>query len=63
MATVIGAWTPFYGIGAILSHWACGMLRDATGTYTMAFGTNAVLAAAGFCLMIFLTRERSRFTT
>jgi sugar phosphate permease len=58
MATVIGAWTPFYGIGAILSHWVCGMLRDVTGTYSMAFGTNALMAAAGFCLMILFKGEK-----
>jgi MFS family permease len=28
MGTVIGAWTPLYGCGAILTHWSTGMLRD-----------------------------------
>jgi len=33
MATVIGVWTPFYVVGAILAHWMTGMLRDGTGVY------------------------------
>ena len=47
MGTVIGAWTPFYGLGAILVHWVSGMLRDSTGTYEYAFVINAVMAALG----------------
>ena len=37
MGTVIGAWTPFYGIGVILVHWVTGILRDRTGIYDDAF--------------------------
>ena len=37
MGTVIGAWTPLYGCGAILTHWSTGMLRDVTGIYNYAF--------------------------
>ena len=37
MGTVIGAWTPFYGLGAIAVHWVSGFLRDSTGRYTEAF--------------------------
>jgi MFS family permease len=37
MGTVIGAWTPLYGCGAILTHWSTGMLRDMTGLYNYAF--------------------------
>ncbi|UCE51014.1 MAG: MFS transporter [Desulfobacterales bacterium] len=37
MATVIGAWTPFYGAGAILTHWISGILRDKTGIYNQSF--------------------------
>ncbi len=33
MGTVIGAWTPFYGLGAISVHWVSGILRDTTGSY------------------------------
>ncbi len=37
MGTVIGAWTPFYGSGAIATHWISGVLRDRTGVYDHAF--------------------------
>jgi hypothetical protein len=37
MGTVIGAWTPFYGVGAVLVHWVTGILRDRTGIYDYPF--------------------------
>jgi MFS family permease len=54
MATVIGAWTPFYGLGAILTHWITGMLRDATGVYHHAFFINMLMAAVAIVLMCFV---------
>ena len=54
MGTVIGAWTPFYGIGAIMSHWVTGLLRDSTGVYDIAFLTNGVMALAGLVLILFV---------
>jgi sugar phosphate permease len=51
MGTVIGAWTPFYGLGAVLVHWVCGVLRDRTGTYDDAFALNIVMAGLGVLLM------------
>jgi sugar phosphate permease len=54
MGTVIGAWTPFYGIGAIVSHWVTGLLRDSTGVYDIAFLTNGVTALAGLVLILFV---------
>jgi len=59
MGTVIGAWTPFYGIGAIISHWVTGMLRDSTGVYTLAFLTNGVMALAGLALILFVKKNPS----
>jgi sugar phosphate permease len=50
MGTVIGAWTPFYGLGAILAHWAGGMIRDTTGSYSGAFTINMIMAGLGFLL-------------
>ena len=47
MGTVIGAWTPFYGLGAILVHWVSGMIRDTTGSYDYAFMINVMMAALG----------------
>jgi sugar phosphate permease len=57
MATVIGAWTPFYGLGAILTHWITGMLRDATGVYHHAFFINMLMAAVGMVLMCFVRKK------
>lgn len=51
MGTVIGAWTPFYGLGAILSHWVIGLLRDRMGVYDQAFIINAVMAGIAMALM------------
>ncbi|MBN2125848.1 MAG: MFS transporter [Deltaproteobacteria bacterium] len=55
MGTVIGSWTPFYGLGAVLSHWVTGMLRDATGQYDRAFLINALLATLG---LVFISLVR-----
>ncbi|HOD36321.1 MAG TPA: MFS transporter [Syntrophales bacterium] len=54
MGTVIGAWTPFYGLGAILSHWIGGMLRDAQESYGPAFALDALAAflAVGFFFFV-----------
>jgi MFS family permease len=51
MGTVIGAWTPFYGFGAILVHWVSGGLRDASGTYDHAFLINVLTAVLAVVLM------------
>lgn len=58
MGTVIGAWTPFYGGGAILVHWVSGMLRDATGVYDHVFIINTVMAALGIAF-IFMVNQRT----
>jgi sugar phosphate permease len=57
MATVIGAWTPFYGMGAILTHWMTGMLRDATGVYQHAFVINMLMAVAAIVFMCFVRKR------
>jgi ACS family D-galactonate transporter-like MFS transporter len=57
MATVIGAWTPFYGLGAILTHWTTGILRDATGVYHHAFFINLVMAVIAMVLMGFVRNK------
>ena len=51
IATVVGAWTPFYGCGAVLTHWISGILRDATGVYNQAFIISAIMAFVGLLLM------------
>jgi sugar phosphate permease len=57
MGTVIGIWTPFYGIGAICVHWVSGVLRDSTGTYDAAFLINVVMAAISVLLMSLVTQK------
>jgi sugar phosphate permease len=57
MGTVIGAWTPFYGLGAILTHWVTGLLRDATGVYNHAFMINVVMSGLAIGL-ISLVRKK-----
>ena len=51
MGTAIGAWTPFYGAGAILTHWITGLLRDATGVYDHAFIINVVMGVLAIVLI------------
>ncbi len=51
MGTVIGAWTPFYGMGAILTHWITGILRDSTGIYNHTFIISILMALIGIILM------------
>lgn len=51
MGTIIGAWTPFYGVGAILTHWITGALRDSTGIYNHSFMISVLMASAGIFLM------------
>jgi MFS family permease len=60
IGTVIGAWTPFYGLGAMASHWLGGMLRDTAGRYDEAFALDALLALAAFALFLAVGRSRPR---
>ena len=59
MGTVIGAWTLFYGIGAILVHWVSGVLRDTTNSYDQAFMINAVMAALGIVFICTVKKIRN----
>ncbi len=61
MGTVIGAWTAFYGGGAILANWVSGILRDATGSYDTAFIINAMMAAIGFGLFFKVKKAPGTF--
>jgi ACS family D-galactonate transporter-like MFS transporter len=51
MGTVIGAWTPFYGLGAIVAHWVGGILRDTTGSYHKAYIFSTAMAVLGVVLI------------
>ncbi len=55
--SVIGALTPFYGLGAIFVHWVTGFLRDTTGDYQYAFTMSAAMAAVGLILVAFVRPE------
>ena len=59
MGTVIGAWAPFYGLGAIVVHWVNGILRDTTGTYDHAFIINAVMAGMATLLICVIKKGGS----
>ncbi|PKN34100.1 MAG: hypothetical protein CVU61_10070 [Deltaproteobacteria bacterium HGW-Deltaproteobacteria-19] len=60
MGTVIGAWTPLYGAGAILSHWVGGILRDRLGTYDIAFMLDAGMAVVAVVLFLFVGKRPKR---
>ena len=51
MGTVIGAWTPFYGLGAILAHFISGRIRDITQSFQPAFYLAVLLALIAAFLM------------
>ena len=59
MGTVIGAWTPLYGFGAILVHWITGMIRDTTGAYGKAFIICSVMAGLAIFFMSQVKRRES----
>ena len=52
MGTVIGAWTPLYGLGAISAHFLGGRIRDVTGSFQLAFYLSIVFAL-GASFLIF----------
>ena len=51
MGTVIGAWTPFYGLGAILAHFITGRIRDITQSFQPAFYLAILFALAAAFFM------------
>ncbi|MCF8034311.1 MAG: MFS transporter [Desulfarculaceae bacterium] len=59
MATVIGAWTVFNGLGSICVHWVAGMLRDYTGGYGISFGIDVGMALAALALMLLVPNRRA----
>ena len=54
MGTVIGAWTPFYGFGAISANFLGGRIRDVTQSFEWAFYLSVISAviAAGLMWMV-----------
>ena len=57
-AQAFGAWNLVAEIGAVLSPVVGGVLRETTGTWTMALVLNAVILAASAALILFV-RERA----
>lgn len=57
LGTVIGAFTPFYALGAIGAHWFGGYVRDVTGSFTIPFVTAIGLAVVSMVLMSFVRKE------
>ena len=57
MGTVIGAWTPLYGCGAILTHWSTGVLRDLTGIYNYAFIVYVVMGVLSIVLISLVKKQ------
>ncbi len=57
MGTIIGAWTPFYGLGAILAHWVSGLLYDLTFSYHLAFVINLLLSLLAIGLMAMVSYQ------
>ena len=51
MGTVIGAWTPLYGLGAISAHFIAGRIRDTTQSFQAAFCLAILFALVAAFLM------------
>lgn len=56
MGTVIGAWTPFYGLGAISAHFITGRIRDITQSFQAAFYLAIIFAVIASFLMLRVKR-------
>ena len=56
MGTIIGAWTPFYGLGAMATHWVTGVLRDTTGVYQYGFVINTMMASMAIIFISFVRK-------
>lgn len=59
MATVIGTWTVFNGLGSISVHWAAGLLRDHTGGYGISFAIDVAMALAAVGLMLLVPNRKA----
>jgi len=58
IGTVIGAWTPFYGVGAMVVHWVSGIIRDVTGSYQMAFMITTLMTVISIFFMALVRKNR-----
>ena len=53
-------WTPFYGLGAIVSNRVTGHIRDVTGAFTIPFLLAVLTALAAAFLMLFVKAPSER---
>lgn len=58
IGTIIGAWTPFYGLGAILVHWVSGLIFDASGSYHLPFLIALAMSVLAVVLMAAVSSRR-----
>jgi MFS family permease len=56
IGTVVGAWTPLYGMGAISAHFIGGRIRDMTGSFQWAFLLAVFFAVFASFLMHWVKR-------
>ena len=59
MGSVIGAWIPFYGVGAIGGNRMAGYLRDVTGSFIIPFLIAILMALVASSLMFFVRYQRA----
>jgi len=57
-ATVIGFFTLFYGVGAIIGPIVAGRLTDVTGTFRWSFGLGAFAALIAAMVIVFLKKPK-----
>jgi sugar phosphate permease len=57
IATVAGAWTPFFGLGAMAAHWITGWMRDTIGTYHLAFAIAAMVSFFAIIMIGFVRKS------
>ncbi len=63
MGTVIGAWTPLYGLGAIGGNRLAGYLRDVTGSFVIPFLIMILTALLAAVFMLFVKKRSSLGST
>jgi sugar phosphate permease len=62
MGTVIGAWTPFYGMGAVSAHFLAGRIRDITGSFQTAFYVAIIFGLIASFLMQRVRKESAQLS-
>jgi sugar phosphate permease len=58
IGSIVGAWTPFYGIGAIVAHRLGGQIKDHTGSFQLTFTIAIVTALVASILLLFIRTSK-----